>query len=56
MSSMPGGFQTKGNAGESLSEAASGCRSRICARIELTYLATNQRLLLPVLRQGIITK
>lgn len=53
MSSMSGGFQTKGNAGESPSEAASRCRPRICAGIELTYSATNQRLLLPILRQGI---
>jgi len=56
MSSMPGGFQAKGNAGESLSKAASRCRSWICARIELTYSATNQRLLLPILWKGIITK
>lgn len=56
MSSMPGGFQTKRNAGKSSSKTASWRRTGICARIKLTYSAANQRLLLPVLRQGLITQ
>lgn len=52
---MSSGFQTQRNAGKSSSETASRRRTGIRARIELTYSTANQRLLLPVLRQGLIT-
>lgn len=53
MPSMPGGFQAKGNAGESSGEAASRRSAGIRTGTELAHPAANPRLLLPVLRQGI---
>lgn len=56
MPSMSGGFQAKRDAGESSGEAASRSRAGIRTRIKLTDSATNQRLLLPILRQGFENK